>query len=155
MRKSYNLTIDITIRAAHTSDLPEIYDLVVALAVYEKEPNSVQTTLEDYKRLFAQGLFEALVAAHDGKIIGMALYNMAFSTWKGKMLFLEDFIVQEPYRKTGIGQRLFDKLLEVAKAKGCTRLRWMVLDWNEPAIRFYEKNKAVLHKDWWIGDMAP
>jgi len=81
----------------------------------------------------------------------MALYYMTYSTWKGRMLYLEDFVVQEAFRKAGIGQQLFDGFLQEANNKGCKLVKWQVLDWNVPAIKFYEKNKAIIEKEWWNG----
>ena len=79
----------------------------------------------------------------------MTLYYMTYSTWKGKMLYLEDFVVKADQRNKGIGQLLFDAFIEVAKAKKCRMVKWQVLDWNEPAIRFYEKNNATIETEWW------
>ena len=74
---------------------------------------------------------------------------MTFSTWKGRCTYLEDFVVKREYRKSGLGQLLYDRFLEESKAVNSTMARWQVLDWNEPAIKFYQKNKAVIDKEWW------
>ena len=87
----------------------------------------------------------------DGKIVGIIIYYMTYSTWKGKMLYLEDFVVNQQYRKLGIGQHLFDAFLKEAKDKGARLVKWQVLDWNEPALAFYKKNKAIIEKNWWNG----
>jgi len=81
----------------------------------------------------------------------MTLYYMTFSTWKGKMLYLEDFVIKKGFRRLGIGQLLFDAFLETAREKGCKLTKWQVLDWNETALKFYEKNNAIIEKDWWNG----
>ncbi|MFK8005230.1 MAG: N-acetyltransferase family protein [Saprospiraceae bacterium] len=140
-----------TIRKANTNDLKAIYGLVVELAVYEKEPDAVTATLEDYVKNFNDQVFQTIVAEHHGKIIGICIYYITWSTWKGRMVYLEDFVVTETYRKKGVGQLLFDQFLVEAKEMNATMVKWQVLDWNEPAIRFYEKNKATIEKEWWNG----
>ena len=139
----------ITIRKADQADLPAILDLVKELAVYEKAADQVTATLEDYENAFSENIFESQVAELDGKVVGMTLYYMSYSTWRGKMLFLEDFVIFKEYRNLGIGQLLFDAFLEEARSKKVAMVKWQVLDWNEPAIKFYEKNKAIIDKGWW------
>jgi GNAT superfamily N-acetyltransferase len=141
----------INIRIATRNDIPALHALVGELARYEKEEDQFIASLDDYYSSFDEGVFEALVAEGPEGILGMALYYMTYSTWKGKMLYLEDFVVQEAYRRHGIGQQLFDGFLEVARTKGCRLVKWQVLDWNEPALRFYEKNKAIIEREWWNG----
>lgn len=138
-----------TIRPATEADIPAIHALVYELAVYEKEPEAVVTTPEEYLADFRAGLFSALVAEVDGQIAGMMLYFMAYSTWKGKMLYLDDFVVNEAYRRYGIGQKLYDAFLAEAQRRGCRIAKWQVLDWNEPAINFYRKNEAIIETGWW------
>lgn len=141
----------INIRCATKDDLPAIHNLVRQLAIFENAEEEFTATLEEYHLNFGEGRFEASVAEVDGKICGMALYYLTYSTWKGSMMHLEDFIVEEGYRSLGIGQLLFDETLLQAKAKGCKLLKWEVLDWNEGALRFYIKNKAIIEKEWWNG----
>ena len=141
----------INIRKASKDDIPAVHGLVMDLAVYEKAADEFIATLEDYYQDFADGVFEVEVAEVNGNIAGMILYYMTYSTWKGKMLYLEDFVVKEAYRKQGVGQALFDAYIASAKAKGCRLVKWQVLDWNEPAIKFYEKNHATIEKEWWNG----
>jgi GNAT superfamily N-acetyltransferase len=76
---------------------------------------------------------------------------MTYSTWKGRMLYLEDFVVKERSRRQGIGQLLFDAFLAEAKARGCRLAKWQVLDWNTPAVNFYEKQSAIIEQEWWNG----
>jgi GNAT superfamily N-acetyltransferase len=139
------------VRRAKLNDLKAIYDLVVELAIYENEPDAVIATLEDYEENFNAQVFQSVVAELDGKIIGACIYYITWSTWKGRMVYLEDFIVTEAYRKKGVGQLLFDRFLLEAKEMNATMVKWQVLDWNEPAIRFYTKNKATIEKEWWNG----
>jgi GNAT superfamily N-acetyltransferase len=142
-------TKDIVIRPAIEADIPEIHALMFELAVYENSPESVEATVNEYLEDFKAGLFESHVAVLDGKIVGMILYFMTYSSWRGKMLYLDDFVVTESCRRYGVGQMLFDTFQEEARSRGCRLSKWQVLDWNEPAIRFYEKNNCVIEKDWW------
>jgi len=138
-----------TIRNALAKDVAAIHSLIIALAVYEKEPNAVinspENLLEDliiHKRCFA------IVAEDQKQIIGFALYYFGYSTWKGRTLYLEDIFVQENARKKGVGQALFDEILKRARTERVKRMDWQVLTWNTPAINFYKKNKAFLDEDW-------
>lgn len=148
---------NILIRKAIIQDLPNIHALVHELAVFEKSPESHTATIQEYEQDFKEGIFEAQVAVdmdaptEGGKIVGMIFYYMAYSTWRGRMLYLEDFVVTESYRQYGVGQLLFDKFIEVAREKDCFLVKWQVLDWNEPAIRFYQKNNATIEKEWYNG----
>jgi len=143
--------MQISIRKATPNDIPAIHSLVRELAIYEKAEQEFVATLAEYERDFAQEVYQALVAEAEGKVVGMALYYMAYSTWKGRMLYLEDFVVFQQYRRYGIGQLLFDAFLAEAKRECCRLVKWQVLDWNEPALKFYEKNQAVIEKEWWNG----
>lgn len=143
--------MELIIRKAGAGDIPAIHGLVRELAVYEKAEHEFLASQETYRQDMADGVFQALVAERDGEIVGMALYYMAFSTWKGKMLYLEDFVVRSDTRRSNIGQTLFDALLAEAEALGCKLVKWQVLDWNKPALAFYEKNNAIIEKEWWNG----
>jgi len=144
-------TYDVLIRPATEADMPAVHALMFELAVYEKSPESVEATVEEYRTDFRNGLFESLVAEMDGRVVGMTLFFMAYSSWRGKMLYLDDFVVQEAYRRYGVGQRLFDAFLEEGRRRGCRLVKWQVLDWNEPALQFYYKNEAIIEKEWWNG----
>jgi GNAT superfamily N-acetyltransferase len=137
------------IRPATAADIPAIHGLMYELAVYENAPESVETSPAEYLADFEAGLFESMVAELDGKVVGMTLYFMTYSSWRGKMLYLDDFVISEPYRRFGIGQKLYDAFIEEGRRRGCRLVKWQVLDWNTPAIKFYEKNGAVLETDWW------
>ena len=149
---------NIVIRMATEADMPAIHALVHELAVYERAPEAHTATVEDYLRDFKAGIFESHVAVStdaslekQGEIVGMIFYYMAYSTWKGRMLYLEDFVVTENYRQYGVGQMLFETFLEIARQKECRLVKWQVLDWNEPAIKFYRKNEAIIENDWYNG----
>ncbi len=137
------------IRKATAADLPAVHNLVRELAIYEEAEAAFTAPLSVYEDNFKQGVFDAIVAEVEGKVIGMCLYYLTFSTWKGRMLYLEDFVVEEAYRRYGVGQLLFDKLLTEAKRMDCRLAKWQVLDWNEPAINFYKKNDAIIETEWW------
>ena len=139
---------EILIRPATVADMAAVHALMFELALYEKAPEAVQTTVAEYERDFAAGLFQSKVALVDGKVVGMILYFMTYSSWKGKMLYLDDFMVTESYRRFGVGQLLFDAFLDEAREQGCRLVKWQVLDWNEPAIRFYERQGARVMPDW-------
>jgi GNAT superfamily N-acetyltransferase len=141
----------VTIRKGAESDMTAVHALMFELAVFEKSPESVEATVAEYLEDFRNGLFECNVAEVDGKIVGMTLFFMAYSSWRGKMLYLDDFVVNEAYRRYGIGQLLFDAFLEEGRRRGCRLVKWQVLDWNEPALQFYRKNEAIIETDWWNG----
>lgn len=142
-----------TIRKAVYDDLEAVHELVRELAIYEKAEAEFTASLADYQSDWNDGIFEVLVAEEADEIFGMALYYLTYSTWKGRMMYLEDFVVKEAARQGGIGQVLFDAFLKEAKKEGCRLTKWQVLDWNEPALRFYEKNKATIEKEWWNGKL--
>lgn len=142
---------NITIRPATEADLPAMHALVYELAVYEKEPEAVVTTPAEYLEDFRNGLFEGHIAELDGQVAGMTLFFMAYSTWRGKMLYLDDFVVSEKFRRHGIGQLLFDAFVAEGRRRGCRMIKWQVLDWNTPALNFYRKNKAEIEEGWWNG----
>ncbi len=140
--------MSVTIRKADAGDLPGIHLLVLELAEYEKGLHKVTTTAESYQKDFNDKVFEAFVAEKGGEIIGMALYFLVFSTWRGKMLYLEDFVVKESARGKGIGALLFEAFLQEAKRQEVALVKWQVLRWNEPAINFYKKYDVVLDDEW-------
>lgn len=140
------------IRKAAATDSNEILELIKELAVFEKQPDAViLSKAELIKSAFSENPWVYIfVAKIDTKVVGMALYYYGFSTWKGRSLHLEDLIVNENYRKLGIGRALMNQVLQIAKTEKVERMSWEVLDWNEPAIKFYESLGAVFYKDWWL-----
>jgi GNAT superfamily N-acetyltransferase len=139
------------IRPLRLSDMPRVHELVHELAVYERAPEAHTATVADYERDFQAGLFAGHAAEIDGTMVGMTFFFMAYSTWRGRMLYLEDFVVTEPYRGGGVGQALFDAFLEEARHRSCALVKWQVLDWNEPALRFYRRQHAQLESEWLNG----
>lgn len=140
----------IDIRDAHIEDCKAMWMLIHDLAVYEKAGDQVEITVQDLKKdgFGDQAKYKAIVAVVAGQVIGMALYYFKYSTWKGPCLYLEDLVVKQDFRQLGLGQRLFNAVVAVAAKKQVKRLEWQVLEWNEPAILFYLKNKAVLDPEW-------
>ena len=143
------------IRIATKNDMPSVLELIQELAVFEKEPEAVEVTAEDLVRdgFSENPLFECFVAEEKNEIIGMALYYYRFSTWKGKTIHLEDLIVKEDKRGTGAGFALYSEIIKKGKAENVRRIEWNVLDWNTPAINFYEKSGANVLKDWCVVQM--
>ena len=143
--------MSIQLRQGTSDDLPEVHGLVRELARFERAENEFVATLEEYRQDFADRFFQMVVAEDTAKqsVVGMALYYFTYSTWKGRMLYLEDFVVDPAYRSAGIGQRLWDVVLERGRERGCKLLKWQVLDWNEDAIRFYQRQDADIDTTWY------
>jgi GNAT superfamily N-acetyltransferase len=141
------------IRTATEADLKAVRDLVLELAVFEREPEAVTATEQDYHNAYLNNEIYIKVAEANGEIIGMVLYYLTFSTWKGKMMYLEDFYVKEAYRKLGVGAQLFNAFLKDSRDRGCVLTKWQVLDWNTSAVEFYEARGAEIDKQWWNGKM--
>lgn len=145
----------IAIRKAVKQDMPAVLDLIKELAKFEKEPDAVEIsskTLEE-EGLGENPLFTCFVAEIDQKIVGIALTYFVFSTWRGRTLHLEDLIVTEKQRGTGVGMALYKRVMQYGKEEGVAQIKWIVLDWNKPAIDFYEKTGAIMHKNWYIAAM--
>ncbi len=139
-----------TIREARTADMGQVLQLIQELASFEKEDNAVEVTAAD---LIAQGfgkekLFHCFVGVLEDEIVGMALVYPRYSTWKGPVIHLEDLIVTEKMRGSGLGTALLNKVVKYGHELGVKRISWEVLDWNEPAITFYENKGARVMRDW-------
>ena len=133
--------MNIQIRKAVRKDCPRLLELVRELALYERAPGEVTVTLSHFEEsgFSDKPVWWAFVAEAEGVVQGFALYYIRFSTWKGQRMYLEDFLVTEAMRGRGIGKLLFDRLIEEARERNLNGIQWQVLDWNEPAIRFYKK----------------
>ncbi|KQN36356.1 GNAT family acetyltransferase [Pedobacter sp. Leaf41] len=142
--------MNLNIRIAKADDCPRILELIHELAVYEKAPEEVTVDINHFIDAgFGENpVWKAFVAEVDTEIVGFALFYTRYSTWKGCRLYLEDFIVTEEMRGKGIGKVLFEKVIEEAKSEKYTGMVWQVLDWNEPAINFYNKYTAHLESGW-------
>ncbi len=142
---------ELVIRDATSEDAPLILDFVKALARYEKAEHEVSAT-EDSIRASLFGpvsTTHALVCERDGTPVGFAVYFFNYSTWQGQHgLYLEDLFVMPSERGSGAGKQLLRHLAQIAVERGCGRFEWSVLDWNEPAIRFYEALGATRKSEW-------
>ena len=139
------------IRTATANDAELILRFITDLAIYEKAEHEVQTDVAGIRdSLFGEGsTTHALICEQDGVAIGFAVYFFSYSTWLGKHgIYLEDLYVSPEYRKLGAGKALLQHLAQLAVARGCGRLEWAVLDWNTPAIEFYESFGARPKDDW-------
>ena len=143
------------IRKGQKDDMPAVLDLIKELAIFEKEPDAVVVTTSDLVRdgFSDNPLFHTFIAEVDNEIIGMALYYYRYSTWKGKTIHLEDLIVKEKSRGTGAGYALYAEIITQGKKDNVRRIEWNVLDWNTPAIDFYNKSGAKLLEDWRVVNM--
>ena len=144
-----------SIRKAISSDMDGVLSLIKELAVYEKEPDAVMITAQTLRDhgLGEHPLFTCFVAIDNEKVIGIALVYYRFSTWAGKSLHLEDLIVSQKHRGKGIGLALYNQVMLFAHQNDVKRVEWVVLDWNESAIAFYEKSGVHFLKDWHLVQM--
>ena len=144
------------LRVAVKEDCPRLLDLVHELALFEKAPEEVTVTLEEFEEagFGEKPVWKTFVAEVDGVIVGFALYYIRYSTWKGCRMYLEDLIVTENWRGKGVGKLLFDRLIVEAREMGFNGMTWQVLDWNEPAIKFYKKYEADISSGWLNGSLS-
>lgn len=141
----------LSLRTAAADDCEQLLALIHELAVYERAADEVTVSLEEFVEAgFGENpVWKAFVVEKpELGIIAFALYYTRYSTWKGCRLYLEDFIVTEKYRGKGIGKVLFERVILEAKEKNYNGMVWQVLDWNEPAINFYNKYQAQLEAGW-------
>lgn len=145
------------IREAMPADIDAMHQMIIDLAVYEREPDAVEASADDLRAaLFsseksgksAPALY-AHVAEVGGEVVGMAIWFLNYSTWLGTHgIYLEDLYVKPEHRGTGVGKALLKKLAQVCVENGYSRFQWWVLDWNEPAIEFYRSHGAVAMDEW-------
>jgi GNAT superfamily N-acetyltransferase len=144
-----------TIRKGNPEDMGAVLGLIQELANFEKEPNAVLVTVDDLIRdgFGPVPLFQVFVAEVESEIVGIALYYYRYSTWKGKTIHLEDLVVKDKMRGTGLGYALYSEIIKQGKEDKVRRIEWNVLDWNTPAIEFYEKSGAKILDDWRVAQM--
>jgi len=143
----------ILIRKAKPEDISQVFALIEELAEFEKAPDEVELTSKQLE-IDAFGdkqIVEIVVAEDNGVILGAALFYEKYSTWKGRGVHLEDFVVKASERRKGIGSMLFEEVMQIAKERNYARMDWQVLDWNEPAISFYKKYEAEISEEWLNG----
>jgi GNAT superfamily N-acetyltransferase len=141
----------LSIRTATPADIPLILDFIHRLAEYEREPDAVVATEQDLLRdgFGPEPKYRCLVAEWDGLPAGFAFFFFNYSTWLGKPgLYLEDLFVLPEMRGKGIGKALLQKLAQIAVEENCYGMRWQVLEWNEPALKFYETLGATIMDEW-------
>lgn len=144
--------MNVEIRQATEQDFEAVLELIKGLAVFQGKPEKMLNTLELMKA--EQAYFECLVAEVDDtkEIIGMAVFSFVYHTWVGKSIYLDDLYVKEAYRRQKIGARLLKALFAVAKKENCKKVRWLVSNWNTPAIEFYKTFGVEFFKEEWICD---
>ena len=142
--------MSVNIRYAVEADCERMLELINELAVYEKAPGEVTVTLAHFMDagFGEKPVWKAFVAEVDGKVEGFSLFYIRYSTWKGCRLYLEDFIVTEKMRGQGIGKLLFERTIQEAKENNYAGMVWQVLDWNEPALNFYNKYQSYVESGW-------
>ena len=145
-----------TLRVAKKEDCPRLMELVNELALFERAPEEVTVSLEEFEDAgFGNNpVWKAFVAEDGGIIVGFALYYVRYSTWKGRRVYLEDLIVTEEYRSKGIGKLLFNQVIRETQELDYSGMVWQVLDWNEPAIKFYNKYEANIEAGWLNASLA-
>lgn len=143
------------IRKSTPEDMKSVLGLIQELADFEKEPDAVVVTEADLIRdgFGPTPLFHVFVAEVDLKIVGIALYYYRYSTWKGKTIHLEDLVIKQSMRGSGIGYALYSEIIKQGKKEGVRRIEWNVLDWNTNAIDFYKKSGAKVLDDWRVAQM--
>lgn len=143
------------IREGQKEDMKEVLQLIKELALFEKLPKEVEITEEDliHDGFSDQQKFKTYVAEEDGIIIGTALFYERYSTWKGRVIHLEDLIVTQDKRGLGIGLALYKSVLKFAYDLGAKRVVWDVLSWNKNAIDFYKSTGATVLEDWQVVHM--
>lgn len=147
--------MNLKLRTAIKSDMESVLLLIKELAIFEKEPNAVEISIDT---LIQDGFgkkpaFKVFVAEIENEIVGMALFYERYSTWKGKSIHLEDLIIQNKHRGKGIGSALYKKVLKYAHDNDYKRVAWEVLDWNKVAIDFYKSTGAIVFDEWRVAQM--
>ena len=147
--------MNFTLRLAEKEDMESVLNLITELAVFEKEPDAVEITVDDLVRdgFSKPTKFRVYVAEQENKIIGIALFYERFSTWKGKTLHLEDLIVTRSKQKIGAGKALYTAVLKYAYDHNFNRVAWEVIDWNSNAIDFYKSTGATYLNNWSVVQM--
>lgn len=146
--------MDYQIREAKREDMPKVLELIMELAKHENAADHVEISVKDLETEgFDHGNFKCFVADVEGKLAGMALVYFRFSTWKGRTVHLEDLIVTESMRGTGLGGALYNQVVKYGYEHGVKRVEWVVSEGNKNAIEFYENTGADIKKNWYTVHM--
>ena len=147
--------MDFRVRLGEEKDMQSVFNLITELAVFEKEPEAVEITVDDLLRdgFSENPKFKVYVAEQENTIIGIALFYERFSTWKGRTIHLEDLIVTKSKQKIGAGKALYTAVLKYALDNNYNRVAWEVIDWNTNAVDFYKSTGATYLNDWSVVQM--
>jgi len=147
--------MDFIVRLGEKRDMQSVFDLITELAVFEKEPDAVEITVEDLIRdgFSINPKFKVYVAEQENVVIGIALFYERYSTWKGRAIHLEDLIVTKSKQKIGAGKALYKAVLKYALDNNFNRVAWEVIDWNTNAVDFYKGTGATYLNDWSVVQM--
>ena len=143
------------VRLGEEKDMQSVLNLITELAVFEKEPDAVEITVDDLIRDGFSDIpkFKVYVAEQENTIIGIALFYERYSTWKGRTIHLEDLIVTKSKQKIGAGKALYTAVLKYALDNNYNRVAWEVIDWNTNAVDFYKSTGATYLNDWSVVQM--
>ena len=143
------------VRLGEEKDMQSVFNLITELAVFEKEPEAVEITVDDLLRdgFSKNPKFKVYVAEQENTIIGIALFYERYSTWKGRAIHLEDLIVTKSKQKIGAGKALYTAVLKYALDNDYNRVAWEVIDWNTNAVDFYKSTGATYLNDWSVVQM--
>lgn len=136
--------MNFVIRKANESDFEEILSLIKEFSVFQKTPEKVSITLDQLRK--DKDIFQCLVVASEGEIVGFASFYFTYYSWSGRGLYLDDLYVKQLYRKQSIGKKLLDAIIDLAKKEQCKNVRWLVSEWNANAINFYKSMGATIDK---------
>ncbi len=134
--------INLEIRKANPSDFKKVHELIVEFATFIKTPEKVLITPDQMTE--DQDIFNCLVATSGNEIIGFATYFFSYYSWTGKAIYLDDLYVKNDYRGKGIGNTLFDRVIEIGKSESCFKMKWQVSNWNAKAQEFYKSRGAEI-----------
>lgn len=150
MKGTGKMVENFVLRKAIIGDCPQMMNLIRELAIYEKAPDEVTVSLNEMEEagFGPNAVWKAFVIEQEHQIVGISLFYLRYSTWKGRKLYLEDLVVTREYRGKGLGKRLLSKTIEYAREKGYHSVYWQVLDWNTPAIDFYKTYNATFDAGW-------
>lgn len=147
--------MNIIVRKGEKKDIEKVYNLVKELAIFEKAEHELINTPERlYKDCFENEYYDFFVATANDEIVGICIYYTRYSTWKGPVIYVEDIVVNEKYRSLGVGKKLFECAITLAKEKKYNSIQWQVLNWNSRAIDFYRKFNATFDDEWLNGKIT-